>query len=319
MHPDRTKRTFELINIVLQFCVYVEMRFKHALACWRPVEYNAQVQPMITTPGHGSFPSGHATQVHAVAHVLKSLLKLDPAEPGTRKDNRSARPPGGTHRNQPCHCGSPFPGRQHGRAHVGRGPGRVFRRALHGGRNSRGAVHRRGNRQRADTDFNPFNAAQKLDKASSPFYSTRGANVAKSSIDVACMGQGAGRVVGQISLGSASSCNPKRRTFHAQKRRYPKCFDPYLRYAISTDSRTFEFFESGKVQAVLPRRVQEGRTGKRVRDGDEEGPGSPLSSARPRTNPVCPLCTDKFGGARSVTRSSRSGRNMSPGSSCRFR
>ena len=56
MHPDRTKRTFELINMVLQFCVYVEMRFKHALACWRPVEYNAQVQPMITTPGHGSLP-----------------------------------------------------------------------------------------------------------------------------------------------------------------------------------------------------------------------------------------------------------------------
>jgi hypothetical protein len=81
MHPDRTKRTFELINILLQFCVYVEMRFKHALGCWRPVEYNAQVQPMITTPGHGSFPSGHATQVHAVAHVLKALLNLDP--PGT--------------------------------------------------------------------------------------------------------------------------------------------------------------------------------------------------------------------------------------------
>ena len=78
MHPDRTKRTFELINMVLQFCVYVEMRFKHALACWRPVEYNAQVQPMITTPGHGAFPSGHATQVHAVAHVLKSLLRLNP-------------------------------------------------------------------------------------------------------------------------------------------------------------------------------------------------------------------------------------------------
>jgi hypothetical protein len=75
---DRTKRTFELVNIVLQFCVYVEMRCKHALACWRPVEYNAQIQPMITTPGHGSFPSGHATQVHAVAHVLKKLLRLSP-------------------------------------------------------------------------------------------------------------------------------------------------------------------------------------------------------------------------------------------------
>ena len=32
LHPDRTKRTFELINMVLQFCVYVEMRFKQALA-----------------------------------------------------------------------------------------------------------------------------------------------------------------------------------------------------------------------------------------------------------------------------------------------
>ena len=62
LHPDRTRRTFELINMVLQFCVYVEMRFKHALACWRPVEYNAEVQPMITTPGHGSFPMGHGTQ-----------------------------------------------------------------------------------------------------------------------------------------------------------------------------------------------------------------------------------------------------------------
>ena len=78
LHPDRTRRTFELINILLQFCVYVEMRFKHALACYRPVEYNAQVQPMITSPGHGTFPMGHATQAYAVAHVLKALLNLDP-------------------------------------------------------------------------------------------------------------------------------------------------------------------------------------------------------------------------------------------------
>jgi PAP2 superfamily len=78
LHPDRTKRTFELINILLQFCVYVEMRFKHALGCWRPVEYNAEVQPMITTPGHGTFPMGHGAQAYAVAYVLKRLLNLDP-------------------------------------------------------------------------------------------------------------------------------------------------------------------------------------------------------------------------------------------------
>jgi membrane-associated phospholipid phosphatase len=79
LHPDRTRRTFELINMMLQLCVFVEMRIKHALACFRPVEYNAQVQPMITTPGHGTFPMGHATQAYAVAHVLKALLKLNPA------------------------------------------------------------------------------------------------------------------------------------------------------------------------------------------------------------------------------------------------
>ena len=71
MHPDRTKRTFELINMVLQFCVYVEMRFKQALACWRPVEYNAQVQPMITTPGHGTFPRVTGRNTYAVAYVLR--------------------------------------------------------------------------------------------------------------------------------------------------------------------------------------------------------------------------------------------------------
>ncbi|PWT86953.1 MAG: hypothetical protein C5B56_11565, partial [Proteobacteria bacterium] len=78
LRSDRNRWTFELINLVLQLCVYVEMRFKHAFGCWRPVEYNAQVQPMITTPGHGSFPMGHATQAYAVAYVLKSLLSLFP-------------------------------------------------------------------------------------------------------------------------------------------------------------------------------------------------------------------------------------------------
>jgi len=76
LRSDRHRWTFELINLTLQFCVYVEMRFKHALGCWRPSEYNAQVQPMLTTPGHGTFPMGHATQAYAVAEVLKALLKI---------------------------------------------------------------------------------------------------------------------------------------------------------------------------------------------------------------------------------------------------
>jgi len=52
---------------------------------------------MITTPGHGVFPSGHATQVHAVACVLKLLMQPDstrPPPPSTeidQLDRQSAR------------------------------------------------------------------------------------------------------------------------------------------------------------------------------------------------------------------------------------
>jgi hypothetical protein len=57
--------------------VFVEMRFKQDLGCWRPVHYSHQVQPMITTPGHGSLPMGHATQAYMTAYILYQLA--DPA------------------------------------------------------------------------------------------------------------------------------------------------------------------------------------------------------------------------------------------------
>jgi hypothetical protein len=166
MHPDRTRRTFELLNITLQFCVYVEMRLKQALACWRPVEYSAQVQPMITTPGHGSFPSGHATQAYAVVHVLKALLGLKPkhvavveqldrqaARIATNRviagvhfpvDNMAGRMLGtalGEYIIGRCTGKPPFPGR------------RFIASAIDGA---------------PKTDFNPFNAAQA--SLGAPFY-----------------------------------------------------------------------------------------------------------------------------------------------------
>jgi hypothetical protein len=53
------------------------MRFKHAFACPRPVELSAQIQPMIPTPGHASWPSGHATEAYMVATMLRELLPPD--------------------------------------------------------------------------------------------------------------------------------------------------------------------------------------------------------------------------------------------------
>jgi membrane-associated phospholipid phosphatase len=79
LHPTRTRWTLELLDAILRLCNYVEMRFKHALACPRPIAYSPQVQPIILTPGHGTLPSGHATESFAVASVLSALRGGVPA------------------------------------------------------------------------------------------------------------------------------------------------------------------------------------------------------------------------------------------------
>ena len=53
---------------------YVHQRLKHTLACRRPNEYSAQIQPMILTPSHGALPSGHATEAFITALVLLRLI-----------------------------------------------------------------------------------------------------------------------------------------------------------------------------------------------------------------------------------------------------
>jgi hypothetical protein len=80
LHPDRTKRTIELIDAAVRLAMYVEMRLKHALACRRPNELSPQVQPVILTPGHGTLPSGHSTENHMVARVLWELLGGTPGD-----------------------------------------------------------------------------------------------------------------------------------------------------------------------------------------------------------------------------------------------
>jgi hypothetical protein len=74
LHPERHRYTIELLDVALRLADSVEMRFKHALACPRPVELSPQIQPMILTPGHGSTPMGHATEAFMAAYVLWTLL-----------------------------------------------------------------------------------------------------------------------------------------------------------------------------------------------------------------------------------------------------
>ncbi|MDP1742142.1 MAG: phosphatase PAP2 family protein [Polaromonas sp.] len=74
LSAHRHKWTLELITLGLSLASHVEMRFKHAFACQRPVDLSPQVQPMIPTPGHASWPSGHATEAFMLSTVLQALL-----------------------------------------------------------------------------------------------------------------------------------------------------------------------------------------------------------------------------------------------------
>jgi hypothetical protein len=74
LHTERMRHTREVLDAAVQFAMFVEMRFKHELACWRPVDYSPQVQPMVSTPGHGSMPCGHCVEAYVIKEVLEGLL-----------------------------------------------------------------------------------------------------------------------------------------------------------------------------------------------------------------------------------------------------
>jgi len=67
-----------LLEAVIRLAASIEQPFKHHLAFPRPVQFAHEVQPLIHTPTHGSWPSGHATEAYAVAQVFKAILPVDP-------------------------------------------------------------------------------------------------------------------------------------------------------------------------------------------------------------------------------------------------
>ncbi|MDN8616077.1 phosphatase PAP2 family protein [Variovorax ginsengisoli] len=73
LNMGRHKWTMEWLSMALQLIIPVEMAFKHAFGCYRPVDFSPQVQPIITTPGHGTYPMGHAAQAYALVVALENL------------------------------------------------------------------------------------------------------------------------------------------------------------------------------------------------------------------------------------------------------
>jgi hypothetical protein len=74
LQGGRHRYTFELMSAAFRLSSAVVMQFKNHLRVRRPAERSPLVQPVLPTPGHGSYPAGHATQCYLVAAVLKALL-----------------------------------------------------------------------------------------------------------------------------------------------------------------------------------------------------------------------------------------------------
>jgi membrane-associated phospholipid phosphatase len=84
-------RTMEWLTVAIQFTIAVESMFKHAFACYRPVHLSPQVQPIITTPGHSSYPMGHAAQAFATVVALAALVNIPKAHATYRQLYLQAR------------------------------------------------------------------------------------------------------------------------------------------------------------------------------------------------------------------------------------
>lgn len=82
LDPEFRNYTLELLESVVRFCISVEMQIKHYCRSARPIHYSPKVQPLIQTPDHSTFPSGHSTEAFAVAATLYRLAHDGPFSQG---------------------------------------------------------------------------------------------------------------------------------------------------------------------------------------------------------------------------------------------
>ena len=92
IEPGRARMLHYLMALAMDLSTAVVQRIKLIFDAPRPNMLSDQVQPMIPTPLHASYPSGHATQAFALAMLLTLIQREDEAEPGTvRPDSQLFR------------------------------------------------------------------------------------------------------------------------------------------------------------------------------------------------------------------------------------
>ncbi|QGX99993.1 phosphatase PAP2 family protein [Roseovarius faecimaris] len=70
--PKR-RHTYEMLILVHEVTILLEQQIKHLMRSPRPVEFSDKVMPMIDTPPHSTYPSGHSTESFAIATALSQL------------------------------------------------------------------------------------------------------------------------------------------------------------------------------------------------------------------------------------------------------
>ena len=74
LSANRHRKTLTALYTCQRVAVHVEMPIKHFCRSPRPIDYSTHVQPMIQTPDHSAYPSGHAIEVFAASTVMARLL-----------------------------------------------------------------------------------------------------------------------------------------------------------------------------------------------------------------------------------------------------
>ena len=78
---DQVPRVAELLAVGNDWALHLLMSLKHQVAARRPYQESTLVMPVISTPGHGSMPSGHATMAAFTSELLHIMLYRDAAVP----------------------------------------------------------------------------------------------------------------------------------------------------------------------------------------------------------------------------------------------
>jgi hypothetical protein len=75
LDTGRRKYTLMLLDAARQLAIHVESPVKFYCRQARPSDYAMEVQPVVQTPDHSAFPSGHSTEAYAIATVLHRLSR----------------------------------------------------------------------------------------------------------------------------------------------------------------------------------------------------------------------------------------------------